>query len=239
LYTLKIHRKIEICEGVRALGLDGFSKGWVAVLLDGDLREIRFCRNVAEALSIGFDRAAIDIPIGMTDDGERACDLLARERLRPHSSRVFTGARRWLWTEFSDPDRANRDAVLRGQKRVSRQLWHLGPKIMEADAYVRANRSHDIREAHPELVFLRLNAGKPLPPKKSEEGLRLRRRLLKREGIGAIDKWLTNERIGTGAKCDDVLDACAVAIAARDVAGCVPEGRAPRDAYGLPMQIWS
>jgi predicted RNase H-like nuclease len=224
---------------VRALGLDGFSKGWVAVLLDGDLREIRFCHDVAEALSIGFDRAAIDIPIGMTDDGERACDLLARERLRPHFSRVFTGARRWLWTEFSDPDRANRDALRRGQKRVSRQLWHLGPKIMEADAYVRANGMHDVREAHPELVFLRLNAGKPLPSKKSEEGLRLRRRLLKREGIVAIDKWLTKERIGTGAKSDDVLDACAVAIAARDAAGCVPEGNAARDAYGLPMQIWS
>jgi predicted RNase H-like nuclease len=225
--------------GCRAIGLDGFRNGWVAVLLDGDLHEIRFCHDVTDALSVGFDRAAIDIPIGMTDDGERACDLLARERLRPHSSRVFTGARRWLWQEFSDPDRANRDALQRGQKRVSRQLWHLGPKIMEVDRFVRANRTHDIREAHPELVFLRLNDGKPLPSKKSEDGIRLRRLLLKREGIRTIDKWLAEERLGTGAKCDDVLDACAVAIAARDAAGCVPEGMAPRDAHGLPMQIWS
>jgi len=225
--------------GCRAIGLDGFRNGWVAVLLDGDLHEIRFCHDVTDALSVGFDRAAIDIPIGMTDDGERACDLLARERLRPHSSRVFTGARRWLWQEFSDPDRANRDALQRGQKRVSRQLWHLGPKIMEVDRFVRANRTHDIREAHPELVFLRLNDGKPLPSKKSEDGIRLRRLLLKREGIRMIDRWLADERLGTGAKCDDVLDACAVAIAARDAAGCVPEGMAPRDAHGLPMQIWS
>ena len=29
------------------------------------------------------------------------------------------------------------------------------------------------------------------------------------------------------------------AFTARDVAGCVPEGTPPRDAYGLPMQIWS
>jgi predicted RNase H-like nuclease len=223
----------------RALGLDGFSKGWVAVLLDGDLHEIRFCRDIAGALSVGFDRAAIDIPIGMTDNGERACDRLARERLRPHSSRVFTGARRWLWMEFSDPDRANRDALRRGQKRVSRQLWHLGPKIMEVDGFVRANRAHDIREAHPELVFLRLNNCKPLPSKKSEDGIRLRRRLLKQEGIRTIDRWLADQRLGTGAKCDDVLDACAVAIAARDAASCVPEGAAQCDAYGLPMQIWS
>jgi predicted RNase H-like nuclease len=223
---------------VRALGLDGFSRGWVAVLLHGDVREIRFCRDIADALSIGFDRAAIDIPIGMTDDGERACDRLARERLRPHSSRVFTGARRWLWQEFSDPDEANRDATRRGQKKVSRQLWHLGPKIMEVDAFVQADRAHDIREAHPELVFLRLNGGRPLPSKKSEEGSRLRRLLLKRQGIRAVDRWLTVERIGTGAKSDDVLDACAVAIAARDVAGCLPEGMPPRDGCGLAMQIW-
>jgi predicted RNase H-like nuclease len=224
---------------VRALGLEGFGKGWVAVLLDGDIQEISFCRDVAGALSTGFDRAAIDIPIGMPDDGERACDRLARERLRPHSSRVFTGARRWLWREFSDPDNANRDALRRGQKRVSRQLWHLGPKIIEVDTFLRANRSRDIREAHPELVFLRLNNGMPLASKKSEAGIDLRRTLLRREGIRDIDQWLAHERIGTGAKIDDVLDACAVAIAARDVAGCVPEGMPPRDAYGLPMQIWS
>jgi predicted RNase H-like nuclease len=209
----------------------------VAVLLDGDVHDIRFCRDVADALSIGFDRAAIDIPVGMTDDGERACDRLAREQLRPHSSRVFTGARRWLWEEFSDPDEANQDALRRGQKKVSRQLWHLGPKIMEVDAFVRANGSSDIREAHPELVFLRLNAGMALPSKKSEAGFERRRALLKRYGIRDIDKWLLGERVGTGAKSDDVLDACAVAIAARDAAGCVPGGMPPRDAYGLAMQI--
>jgi predicted RNase H-like nuclease len=222
----------------RALGLDGYRKGWVAVLLDGDVHEIKFRPDIAGALSTQFDRAAIDIPIGMTDDGERACDLLARARLRPHSSRVFTGARRWLWAEFSDPDAANRDALRRGQKRVSRQLWHLGLKIIEVDTFVRANGARDIREAHPELVFLRLNAGRPLPSKKSKAGIELRRKLLKRQGIGDIDRWLAGERIGTGAKSDDVLDACAVAIAARDVAGCVPDGVPPRDAYGLAMQVW-
>jgi predicted RNase H-like nuclease len=221
---------------VRALGLDGFSRGWVAVLLDGDLHEIRFCRDVADALSTGFDRVAIDIPIGMTDDGERACDRLARERLRPHSSRVFTGARRWIWQGFRDPDKANQECVRRGQKRVSRQLWHLGPKIMEVDAFLRAHRSLDVREVHPELVFLRLNANKPLPPKKSGEGDSVRRTLLKRSGFRDIDRWLAKTRIGTGAKRDDVLDACAVAIAAREPAGSV--GSPPPDAHGLPMQIW-
>ena len=146
---------------MRALGLDGFSKGWVAVLLDGDQQTIAFHRDIADALSAPFDRAGIDIPIGMADDGERSCDLLARDKLRPHTSRVFTGARRWIWQDFSDPDEANRECERRGQKRVSRQLWHLGPKIMQVDTFVRAHRSLDVREVHPELVFLRLNANNP------------------------------------------------------------------------------
>jgi predicted RNase H-like nuclease len=223
---------------LRAIGLDGFSRGWVAVTLDGDEQHICFHADVAAALSGRFDRAGIDIPIGMTDDGERGCDLLAREKLRPHASRVFTGARRWLWQEFSDPDKANKKALRRGQKRVSRQLWHLGPKIMEVDTFLRAHRERDIREVHPELVFLRLNGDKPLPAKKSEEGDALRRRLLKRAGFRAIDRWLGQARIGTGAKRDDVLDACAVAIAARQPAGCLPKEAPQMDTYGLPMQIW-
>jgi predicted RNase H-like nuclease len=223
---------------VRVLGLDGFRKGWVAVLLDGDRHEVSFHPNVAHALSFPFDRAAIDIPIGMTDGGERCCDELAREKLRPHGSRVFTGARRWLWEEFRDPDRANAEAVCRNEKRVSRQLWHIGPKIMEVDAFVRANPSLDIREVHPELVFLRLNGDKPLPPKKSDEGDALRRKLLKRQGFREIDRWLTGARMDTGAGRDDVLDACAVAIAARQPAGSLPRGAPKSDKHGLPMQIW-
>lgn len=223
---------------MRALGLDGFSRGWVAVGIDGDAREISFHPDVASALSVPFDRAGIDIPIGLTDNGERACDRLARARLQPHGSRVFSGARRWLWRDFSDPDRANGEALRRGQTRVSRQLWHLGPKIMEVDAFLRADRSRDVREVHPELVFLRLNGGKPLPPKKSEEGDTLRRRLLKRHGFRKIDRWVTEVRLGSGAKRDDVLDACAVALAACDPAGSLPEGLPQLDGQGLPMQIW-
>ncbi|PDT72904.1 DUF429 domain-containing protein [Bradyrhizobium sp. C9] len=223
---------------MRATGLDGFSKGWVAVSIDGDQRTLSFHSDIADALSRPFDRAGIDIPIGMTDAGERDCDRLARERLRPHTSRVFTGARRWLWQQFDDPDAANREALRRGQTRVSRQLWHLGSKIMEVDAFVRANAARDIREVHPELVFLRLNGGTALPRKKSEEGDALRRKLLKRSGVREIDRWLAEVRIGTGAKRDDVLDACAVALAAHEPNGCVPGGPQPLDAHDLPMQIW-
>lgn len=221
-----------------ALGLDGFRDGWVAVRIDGPRRTIHFIEHVREIVTLGFERVGVDIPIGMTDNGIRECDLKAREKLRPHSSRVFTGARRWLWQEFTDPDEANVEARRRGQSRVSRQLWHLGPKIMEVDAFVQMNPSLEVREVHPELVFLRLNDSKPLDSKKSERGTRLRRVLLKRDGFAMIDKWLNETRIGKGARADDVLDACACAIAARDFSARLPEGDAPPDSKGLPMQIW-
>jgi len=109
---------------------------------------------------------------------------------------------------------------------------------MEVDAFLRARPLIDVCEVHPELVFLQLNGSKPLPPKKSEVGDALRRRLLKRQGFRAIDRWLDKERIGTGAKRDDVLDACAVAIAAREPKGSLPEGEPLLDKYKLPMRIW-
>ena len=105
-----------------------------------------------------FDRAAIDIPIGMADDGERVCDLLARERLRPHSSRVFTA--RGVGCGWNSPIQTSptetRCAAARSGYRASSGIS--GRRSWRWIRFVRANRSRDIREAHPELVFLRLNA---------------------------------------------------------------------------------
>lgn len=223
-----------------AIGLDGFRKGWVAVTVDGDHRNIAFPSDISWLASQRFDRAAIDIPIGMPDDGDRLCDRQARAKLKPHGSRVFSGARRWLWEEFTDPARANEAAETRGQTKVSRQLWHLGPKIMQVDAFVRSHPQCDIRESHPELVFLRLNAERPLASKHTPEGLSQRRQLLIERGFAELDTWLdvTRRQRGNGAKRDDVLDACAVALAACDPHGCLPHPDVPVDAQGLPMCIW-
>ncbi len=220
-----------------AIGLDGFRKGWVAVTIDGDRRNIAFPPDISWLALQRFDRAAIDIPIGMPDDGDRLCDRLARAQLRPHGSRVFSGARRWLWEEYRNPASANQEALRRGQTRVSLQLWHIGTKITEVDAFARTHRHLDLREAHPELVFLRLNGGKPLPSKHSEEGIALRCECLVANGFAELDDWLTIRRWGTGAKRDDILDACAAALAAQAPTGLVPENDALRDTHGLLMQI--
>jgi predicted RNase H-like nuclease len=220
-------------------GLDGYAKGWVAVRIEGDAQELKFFRDITELLAQKFDRAFIDMPIGLPRSGERAADLAARAMLRPHSSRIFTGARRGLW-DFASHAAANRALWARGEAGVSIELWHLGKKIRELDAAMTLRLQTKIREAHPELVFLRLNGGVPLASKHTEEGVRLRRSLLRSCGFRSLDRWLRNDRIGSGAKADDVLDACALAIGARDCQQrrVLPRGRAPKDARGLKMQIW-
>ena len=220
-----------------ALGLDGYSRGWVAVQIDGARRELRVLGHISELLTMSFDRAGIDMPIGLPERGLRDCDLEARRMLRPHASRVFTGARRGLWDHASHAA-ANQALKRRGEAGVSVQLWNLGPKIREIDESITPRLQLRIREAHPELVFLRLNFGRPLPSKKTEEGIAERMKLLKRERFSELKQWIAHKP--PGAKPDDILDACAVAIAARDFTSghVLPRNGAQKDERGLKMQIW-
>jgi len=220
-----------------AIGLDGCRRGWIAVEVGPLSRAIHFVASLDEVPRRPFDRLAIDMPIGLPDRGERACDIEARALLRPHGARVFTGARRSLWDYASQAD-ANRALRARGEAGVSAQLWNLRAKIREVDAALTPALRARVIEAHPELTFLRLNGGRPLPSKKSAEGLAMRRDLLLRDGFAELDVWLMRWRKGKGAKPDDVVDACAAAIAARDARHVLPAGEAPRDARGLAMQIW-
>lgn len=222
-----------------ALGLDGYSRGWVAVRIDRHECDLRLLSTATELLALNFDRAGIDMPIGLPERDVRACDVEARAMLRPHASRVFAGARRALWDHASHAA-ANQALKQRGEAGVSIQLWNLGPKILEIDAMMTPRLQRRVREAHPELVFLRLNFGRPLPPKKTDEGLALRVRLLRREGFAEIRRWIEVDRAGTGASADDVVDACAVALAARDFdrGNVLPRLGVPKDARGLKMQIW-
>jgi predicted RNase H-like nuclease len=219
------------------VGLDGYRKGWVAVRVDGETHELAFYSTIAKLLATKFDSAAIDMPIGLPERGERACDLAARAMLKPHASRVFTGARRGLW-DFPSHAEANRALRARGEKAISIQLWHIGAKICELDVGMTPRLQAKVREVHPELVFLRLNGGTPLPSKHTEEGVRLRTKLLRARGFREIGKWLKGDR--KGAKPDDILDGCVLALAARefDSSRVLPDSRAEKDARGLKMQIW-
>jgi len=73
------------------------------------------------------------------------------------------------------------------------------------------------------------------PGKKTKEGRSLRRDLVRAAGFCEIDAWLSQLR-GRKAGADDLLDACALAAAAR--APLRITGGGATDRRGLRMDIW-
>jgi predicted RNase H-like nuclease len=112
---------------------------------------------------------------------------------------------------------------------LSRQTFHLLPKIRELDALAREWPTRLV-EIHPECSFALL-AGQVLAPKRTPEGRAHRRQLI--EALyGEVPARLP------GARPDDVLDAYAVLWSARRYASGVHETLGGDiDPIGLPMRI--
>ncbi|MFT4117255.1 DUF429 domain-containing protein [Bradyrhizobium sp.] len=215
------------------LGLDGFRFGWVAAWIDdrGD-HGFDYGPDLTRLLAMPHARAMIDMPIGLNRSGYRTCDLRARELVGPA---VFLGARRDLWT-FPDMTTANRhywehEGKGRG---VSAQLWNIRDKIRDVDAIMTPARQAIVGEAHPELIFWNLSGQARLARKTSAEGREQRIALLQQRGFARLTTWLTL-RHGTGIGRDDLIDACACAVAARDSSRRV--GGDEIDPRGLRMEI--
>jgi len=215
------------------LGLDGFRFGWVAAWIDerGD-HGFDYSADLKRLLAMPHARATIDMPIGLNPSGYRLCDLRARALIGPA---VFLGARRELWT-FPDMAAANRyywkhEGKGRG---VSAQLWNIRDKLREVDDAMTPTRQATIGEAHPELIFWNLAGRMRLEPKTSPCGRTQRIALLRDRGFTKVEKWLTL-RLGTGIGRDDLIDACACAVAARDSTQRV--GGDEIDPRGLRMEI--
>ncbi|WP_407183660.1 DUF429 domain-containing protein [Bradyrhizobium centrosematis] len=215
------------------LGLDGFRFGWVAAWIDerGD-HGFDYSPGLMRLLAMPHARAMIDMPIGLTPSGYRGCDLRARELIGPA---VFLGARRDLWT-FADMAAANRHYwAHEGKGRgVSAQLWNIRDKIRDVDEIMNPARQATIGEAHPELVFWNLAGRVRLANKTTEQGRQQRITLLAQRGFTRLPKWLT-WRHGTGIGRDDLIDACACAVAARDSTQRI--GGDEFDPRGLRMEI--
>lgn len=221
------------------VGLDGYRKGWVAVWLDEHKQaEITFLHSIDELFARPFRRAMIDIPIGLPESGYRICDEEGQDYLGQNWPRVFTGARRPLLS-YARREDAHAWAKATDGKGVSCQLFCLLDKIRQVDDVITRERQKKLRESHPELTFQRLNGGRALPKKHSSEGLKMRRQLLLKNGFSSIDQLLAR-RVGEGAKADDVLDACACAIVAKEasVANRFPRKPQDPDSRGLKMEIW-
>src|SRR5205085_394915 len=96
---------------------------------------------------------------------------------------------------------------------MSKQAFHLLPKVRELDAIITPRRQRTIVECHPELCFTMMRNGTPcLHPKRTAAGRAERLGALTAHFPG-IEHLLTAPH--SGARSDDVLDAFATAWTAR------------------------
>ena len=200
-----------------AIGVDGCRSGWIAAI-HGPHQPIRwqFAARIEELLKTADAKALIliDMIIGLPDSSRpsRECDQLARNLLKPHGSRVFPAPPRES-IKAQDYPTANKLARAATSKGLSKQCWHLFPKIRELDAI----SDPRIRESHPEVVFARLNQGQPIAvSKKTLAGQNARLRLLREALPGSIEAYLEADLQlpEVDYLADDCIDALALCAAA-------------------------
>lgn len=203
------------------------------------------CRDFREVLALPEQPAiiAVDMPIGLLarpSTGGRVCDKDARKLLgRPRASSVFSPPTRAGLAALSYAD-----VVRLNGAGMSKEAFHILPKIRDVDQAITARHQRYVVEAHPELAFMNL-AGSPLRHnKKTLEGRDERLRLLRRAfDTGFQDPArLRREYPARKVALDDVIDAYVLANLANrircGVGNRVPAGEPPKDRRGLRMEIW-
>lgn len=219
----------------RLAGIDGCKAGWVVVVREGEAIETRVLHTDEELIALFAQClvAAIDIPIGLTEEGPRACDRHARRHLRSRGSTVFPAPIRPLLKirDYAEANRLSKDLQKRG---ISKQAWMIVPKIVQVDRILQ--RHHELRdhvfEVHPEVSFSAWNR-EPLVASKHEAAGRAARRALVESHFGPMPP------VPRGASEDDLLDAFAALWSAERIArnehAVLGDGHG--DVTGLPMRI--
>jgi predicted RNase H-like nuclease len=223
---------------VAVLGVDGWRGAWVGALLEGRSVQLRALPDVAAVLAVpGADLVAIDMPIGLSEDGVRACDVEARRLLRETgaASSVFPSPVRAVLTarDYAHARELSR-AATDGARAPSAQTWQLVAAIRQLDDALGDPPADRVVEVHPELAF-RCGLGDVTDRKGTARGTVQRLRALR--AVMDVEEALTDAPLGVPMV--DALDACAAAWSAQRLAAgrgeCVGDGT--RDARGRPMQI--
>lgn len=241
---------------LRVAGIDGCRLGWIAVLREYTAQDapprhtlLQFPRFAELLADPGISVLAVDMPIGLPEragPGGRGPERCVRPLLGERQSSVFSvPARAAVFCEDYGAACAAALATSDPPRKVSRQAFHLFPKIREIDTVMTPALEARVFEVHPELAFWRLNGERAMSlPKKvksaaSMPGLEERIALLCRYGY---DEAFLRQRPPRGAGRDDLIDACVNAVIAERIAQgrATPFPGAPeRDARGLRMAIWA
>ncbi|MFP5373076.1 MAG: DUF429 domain-containing protein [Actinomycetes bacterium] len=216
------------------LGVDGWRSAWVGALLDGRRVRLLALADAPAVLAVpDVDLVAIDMPIGLSDDGVRACDVDARKRLGRAGSSVFPAPLRPV-LQAADYAQACSMSVAASGRALSKQAWNLVPAIRSLDHALGDPPDERVVEVHPELAFRALDP-RVTDPKVTARGLAQRLAALR----PVMDVGDALHGAPPLVPAVDALDACAAAWSARRLAEgsgeCVGDGT--RDARGRPMRI--
>jgi predicted RNase H-like nuclease len=239
-------------------GVDGCHGGWLVVLAELRAGSVRAARchllpDFAAVLALTQDagRVAVDMPIGLLEAGRaggRDCDRAARRLLGRGASSVFSPPVRGALGAADYCEALARNRARAGTRGgdgpgLSRQAFHLLPKLRQVDACMTPMVQERVVEGHPELAFAEL-AGGNLDSKRRAEGRGARRALLiPHYGHHLPDAEVLRARWGRKAlAADDILDASVLALTAHRIrvgeGHRLPKEEPPRDAKGLRMEIW-
>jgi predicted RNase H-like nuclease len=231
-----------VVDSKRVLGVDACRAGWVGIALTrqgvrayvaGAIDELAAKADVDGPVAV----VAVDMPIGLPDQGHRQADVLAKKAIGILRPSVFMTPTRHAMDAPDHRTASARNRALTGEG-ISVQAFSLKPKLREVQQWVRQTH-HRVVEVHPEVSFAQL-AGAALTARKSTwAGAECRRRLL--AGAGVLLAGELGEA-GRLAAVDDVLDAAVAAYTARRVLnGQAHPQPDPPEVFsdGLPCAIWS
>ena len=203
-----------------AVGVDGCRAGWftVAINRNGEWTFDIFSnvREIWQRMSQIAHQILIDIPIGLSEDGSRICDMMARKVLKNRASSVFpTPCRKAL--QARNYRHASKINYLKTGKKLSVQTWNISSRIREVDEFL-TTTSHArgrIRESHPEVSLWALAGARPMNfNKKTAEGYRERKQILKQhyspcaQFIQSVESIFPRQDLAK----DDIIDALALAV---------------------------
>lgn len=179
------------------------------------------------------DVIAIDMPIGLSDDGDRTCDVEARRRLKGAASSVFPAPVRPVLAATGYAQACAISVRARG-KSLSRQTFAIVPAIRSLDDALGDPPDQRVHEAHPEVSFRALDE-RVTDPKRSESGRAQRLRALEQ----VMDVARALAAAPRGIPSVDALDACAAAWSAERIADRRARflGDPFPDSRGRPMRI--
>jgi len=222
-------------------GIDGCMVGWITVRIEQGQVSFELTRSIRAIPSVfENDMTLIDIPIGLSDHSERACDIEARRILKPkrHSSVFLTPVRAAAYAEsYEEACRINFAAT---GKKISKQAWNILPKVREIDTFKRDFPGVALREAHPEVCFRALNGKTACSHnKKTPAGISERLGILERTlpGISQNITAYADANLKKHVSFDDIIDAAVLALTATRPDRLLALGHGEKDQAGIPMEI--